>query len=273
MKESERVESLTADDAVTSAAPSELSSELVRSKISIEPSLTDAVMFDSLMYVEIAQQRADDMTVANAARVSTIGVEGPQKIEPKGLIDYLMKNRHGTPFEHNLFTFKITAPIFVMREFQRHRVGWSYNEESGRYKELDAHFWLPDVRRKLCQSGPAAHYHMYEGDREQYQLAVRAMEGSYRTAWASYRTMLEVGVAREVARSVLPVATYSSMYATCNARSLMHFLGLRTKDVMATHQSNPMAEIESVARQMEQFFQDAMPLTHAAFHRFGRVAP
>jgi thymidylate synthase (FAD) len=99
------------------------------------------------------------------------------------------------------------------------------------------------------------------------------MEESYRQSYEAYQRMLAEGVAREVARAVLPVGLFSSMYATCNARSLMHFLSLRTKDERAKVPSFPQREIEMVAEKMERAWAQLMPLTHAAFNEHGRVAP
>ena len=99
------------------------------------------------------------------------------------------------------------------------------------------------------------------------------MRTSYRQAYAAYREMLDAGIAREVARAVLPVGLFSSMYVSCNARSLMAFLSLRTQDDRATVPSFPQREIELVAEQMEALWAAHMPLTHAAFNRNGRVGP
>jgi thymidylate synthase (FAD) len=99
------------------------------------------------------------------------------------------------------------------------------------------------------------------------------MEASYRQSYAAYQEMLDAGIAREVARAVLPVGLFSSMYATCNARALMHFLSLRTKDDRATVPSFPQREIEMVAEKMEALWAGLMPLTHEAFNGNGRVAP
>jgi thymidylate synthase ThyX len=149
----------------------------------------------------------------------------------------------------------------------------SYNEESGRYRELEPVFYVPDASRKLVQQGRPGKYEFVAGSSEQLKLAEGAMTESYRQAYAAYQEMLEAGVAREVARAVLPVGLYSSMYATCNARSLMHFLGLRTKHELARTPSFPQREIEMVAEQMEERWAELMPLTHAAFNKNGRVAP
>ncbi|MDN3265694.1 FAD-dependent thymidylate synthase [Streptomyces sp. CSDS2] len=228
--------------------------------------------------VELVKHSATDSDVLFAARVSTLGEQSLDELNKdpersRGLINYLMRDRHGSPFEHNSMTFFISAPIFVFREFMRHRVGWSYNEESGRYRELQPVFYVPDAGRKLVQEGRPGKYVFVEGTEEQHALAGQAMEDAYRQAYAAYQEMLAQGIAREVARSVLPVGLYSSMYATCNARSLMHFLGLRTQHELAKVPSFPQREIEMVGEKMEAEWAKLMPLTYAAFNANGRVAP
>ena len=99
------------------------------------------------------------------------------------------------------------------------------------------------------------------------------LSDSYHQAYEAYQKLLAEGVAREVARAVLPVGLYSSMYATCNARSLMHFLGLRTQHELAKVPSFPQREIEMVGEKMEAEWARLMPLTYAAFNANGRVAP
>ncbi|MHC5260666.1 FAD-dependent thymidylate synthase [Streptomyces sp. UC4497] len=228
--------------------------------------------------VELVKHTASDTDVLFAARVSTLGEQSIDELSKdpersKGLINYLMRDRHGSPFEHNSMTFLISAPIFVFREFMRHRVGWSYNEESGRYRELQPTFYVPDAERKLVQEGRPGKYQFVEGTQAQQELTGRVMEDSYRQAYEAYQEMLAAGVAREVARAVLPVGLFSSMYATCNARSLMHFLGLRTQHELAKVPSFPQREIEMVGEKMEAEWAALMPLTYAAFNANGRVAP
>ncbi|MFJ3794278.1 FAD-dependent thymidylate synthase [Kitasatospora sp. NPDC090091] len=237
-----------------------------------------APQFRSDVTVELVRSAAADSDVIWAARVSTAGEQSLEALQQdpeksKGLINYLMRDRHGTPFEHNSMTFFISAPIFVFREFHRHRSGWSYNEESGRYRELQPVFYVPGEDRKLVQEGRPGRYEFVEGTPEQHKTVTGAMETAYREAYGRYREMLDAGVAREVARAVLPVGLFSSMYATCNARSLMHFLSLRTKKENAAVPSFPQREIEMVAEQMEEQWARLMPLTHAAFEKHGRVAP
>ncbi|NJQ02211.1 FAD-dependent thymidylate synthase [Streptomyces zingiberis] len=228
--------------------------------------------------VELVRAAAADSDVLWAARVSTAGEQSLEELtkdpeRSRGLINFLMRDRHGSPFEHNSMTFLVTAPIFVFREFHRHRVGWSYNEESGRYRELRPVFYVPGDDRKLVQEGRPGQYRFTEGSAEQRALTGRVLEESYRQSYEAYQELLAAGVAREVARAALPVGLFSSMYATCNARSLMHFLGLRTRHEQATVPSFPQREIEMVAERMEAEWARLMPLTHAAFNANGRVAP
>ncbi|WP_328536343.1 FAD-dependent thymidylate synthase [Streptomyces sp. NBC_00344] len=234
--------------------------------------------FRSDVTVELVKHSASDSDVLWAARVSTAGEQSLEELQKdpersRGLINYLMRDRHGSPFEHNSMTFFISAPIFVFREFMRHRVGWSYNEESGRYRELEPVFYVPGEDRKLVQQGRPGKYEFVAGTPAQQALTARVTEDSYRQAYEAYQEMLAAGVAREVARTVLPVGLFSSMYATCNARSLMHFLGLRTQHELAKTPSFPQREIEMVGERMEEHWSKLMPLTHAAFNTNGRVAP
>ncbi|MFI0432775.1 MAG: FAD-dependent thymidylate synthase [Candidatus Nanopelagicales bacterium] len=229
------------------------------------------------MTVELVKASASDADVLFAARVSTKGEQSLDDVESDasrsaGLINYLMRDRHGSPFEHNSMTFFVQAPIFVFREFMRHRIA-SYNEESGRYRELQPVFYVPGPDRKLVQQGKPGHYEFVDGSPEQHELATTAVQQSCTQAYEAYQQMLAAGVAREVARVVLPVATYSSMYVTMNARALMNFLSLRTARETSRNPSFPQREIEMVAEQMEAHWAELMPLTHAAFEAHGRVQP
>jgi len=235
------------------------------------------IRFRDDMTVELVKHAASDADVIWAARVSTKGESSLADVEADpqrsaGLINFLMRDRHGTPFEHSSLTFYVRAPIFVFREFMRHRT-FSYNEESGRYRELEPEFYVPGPERKLVQVGKAGRYDFVAGTPEQHKLVTEATRESYRQAYAAYREMLDAGVAREVARTVLPVGLYSSMYATCNARALMNFLSLRTRRDDASFPSFPQREIELVAEAMEREWAAIMPLPHAAFESNGRVAP
>jgi thymidylate synthase (FAD) len=239
--------------------------------------VAEEIRFRDDVTVEVIKHAASDADVIWAARVSTKGESSLADVEAdpqrsQGLINFLMRDRHGTPFEHSSMTFYVRAPIFVFREFMRHRT-FSYNEESGRYRELEPVFYVPGPERRLVQVGKPGRYDFAEGTPEQHKLAGEAVRESCRRAYAAYREMLQAGIAREVARTVLPVGLYSSMYATCNARALMNFLSLRTRRDDSTFPSFPQREIEMVAEKMEAAWAALMPLTHAAFERNGRVAP
>ena len=220
---------------------------------------------------------ASDADVIWAARVSTAGEQSLEEVgedpaRSAGLINYLARERHGSPFEHTSMTFFISAPIFVFREFMRHRIA-SYNEESGRYRELQPVFYVPAPERKLVQIGKTGAYEFVDGTKDQFDITTQAMKESYNFVYERYQKMLEVGVAREVARAVLPVGLYSSMYVTMNARALMNFLSLRTAREGSHFPSYPQREIEMVAEKMEEHFARLMPLTYGAFEKSGRIAP
>lgn len=219
---------------------------------------------------------AYDEQVTQAAKVSTEQVrdEGDARAKP-GLINYLMKNRHGSPFEHGFLKWYVKAPIFVFREFHRHRIGFSYNEMSGRYTELLPEFYSPPPGRPLVQTGSSAHPSLQMGAEPETLWAMKRTsdEAVFQRCWDNYQAQLEWGIAKEMARTVLPVAVFSQMYVSCNPRSLMSFLSLRVKDDNAMFPSNPQWEINRVADVMEAQFKELMPHTHRAFIDNGRVAP
>jgi thymidylate synthase (FAD) len=239
--------------------------------------MSDEIVFREDMSVELVKSSASDADVIWAARVSTAGDKSLEDVggdasKSEGLINYLARERHGSPFEHTSMTFFISAPIFVFREFMRHRIA-SYNEESGRYRELKPVFYIPSKERKLVQIGKAGAYTFVDGTPEQYEITVKSIKETCTLAYENYQKMLDAGVAREVARAVLPVTLYSSMYVTMNARALMNFLSLRTSRDGSHFPSYPQREIEMVAEKMEAEFAKLMPITYGAFQKSGRIAP
>ena len=191
----------------------------------------------------------------------------------EGRIRFLMKKRHGTPFEHNSMKFYVEAPIFVFREWHRHRIGWSYNEQSGRYSELPPMFYCPKPERPLMQVGKPGDYSYVPGYPDLYSWLVTDIQSQANLQYLSYQERLSRGIAKEVARMSLGVNIYSKMYATCNARSLMAFLSLRTTEPSSVFPSTPMYEIEEAARMTETFFETLFPMTYKAFNDYGRVCP
>jgi len=241
------------------------------------PDVSQPITFRNDVTVELVRSSASDADVVFAARVSTAGEHTLAEVDADpsrstGLINYLMRDRHGSPFEHNSMTFFVRAPIFVWREHMRHRIA-SYNEESGRYRELEPVFYLPAQDRNLVQVGKPGAYEFVPGTVQQQDAVRTRMRAACEQSYAAYQDMLDEGVAREVARMVLPVSIYSSAYVTFNARSLMNFLSLRRKVDGAHFPSYPQREIEMVAEKYEQRGGQLMPLTHEAFVRNGRVAP
>jgi thymidylate synthase (FAD) len=237
--------------------------------------------FSSDITVELVKDSAHDADIVFAARVSTEGerskdVTNNGIIVPEskdaGLINYLMRERHGSPFEHSYFTFYVKAPIFVWREHMRHRIA-SYNEESGRYRVLDPEFYIPPRDRKLQQIGKTGHYEFVDGTDSQYAILATTIRRNCESAYVDYLQLLNNGIAKEVARMILPVNIYSSAYVTMNARALMNFLSLRRHVEGAHFPSYPQREIELVAEEYEKYFAKIMPITHEAFEKNGRVAP
>ncbi len=235
------------------------------------------VRFRSDVTVDLVKSSASDADVVFAARVSTQGERSLASVdsdaaESAGLIRFLMRERHGSPFEHSVMTFYVSAPIFVWREHMRHRMA-SYNEESGRYRVLEPVFYTPGAERNLVQVGKPGAYEFVPGTPQQHGVVTEAVRTATTEAYRQYERMLDAGVAREVARVVLPVSVYSSAYVTMNARAMMNFLSLRRTSDDSRFPSYPQREIEMVAEQYEQHWARLMPLTHAAFVATGRVAP
>lgn len=216
--------------------------------------------------VILVDHMAGDHKVYGAARVST--GKRPEDsssgdVGDSHLIEYLMKNGHGTPFEHAVFQFFVKAPLFVVREWQRHRMA-SYNEQSGRYKEFEPEFYIPARTRKPDPNNKQSS--ILSEDNNNNELNLILIEDSSKKAFHAYETLLGTGVAREMARLVLPLNLYTSFWFTVNARSLMNFLELRTAE-------NAQWEIQEYARAMEDMFREKMPMTHDAWHANGRKAP
>jgi thymidylate synthase (FAD) len=224
--------------------------------------------------VALADHMGDDNSIARAARVSVVGENDPREKDNEKLINYLMREHHGSPFEHTDVTFSIEAPIFVFREFHRHRAGWSYNEMSGRYTTLPSRFYVPDSGRPLVNSGSPSAPQLVAGTYAQVALVQGEITRQSINAWDSYQKMLKAGIANEVARIVLPLGIMSQMYATANLRAIFHFLSLRTLNKPnASFKSRPQYEIALVADQIELIVADLYPIAYKAFQENGRVAP
>jgi thymidylate synthase (FAD) len=213
-------------------------------------------------FVRLDDAMATDLSVVNAARVSFARRKEELDDADAGLIRFLMREEHMTPFEHNAFRFHIRCPIFVAREWFRHRIG-SFNEFSMRYARATDDFYVPEPEDVRSQVGKPGAYSFEPVDPELAETTREELRRVYDEAYATYERLVEQGVARELARSVLPVGAYTEFYWTVNARSLMNFLRLRNAETA-------QREIQRYAAACERFLADLMPITYAAFAEFGR---
>ena len=216
-------------------------------------------------FVRLDDAMADDLSVVNAARVSFAVRKDAMDDRDKGLIRFLMRNSHGTPFEHNSFRFHIRAPVFVAREWFRHRIS-SFNEESARYHKLEGDFYVPAPEAVRTQVGKPGSYTFERADDAVADQTITTLQRIYRQLYEEYKALIERGVAKELARSVLPFGIYTQFYWTLNARSLMNFLSLRNS-------SDAQYEIRKYAEAVERLFARKMPVTHECFLEFGRTVP
>lgn len=216
-------------------------------------------------FVRIQQSNLSDEMVVRAAKVSFAN-DDLSEVDFDRFIGFLMRNRHGTPFEHGSVTFHIEIPIFVAREWWRHRMA-SINEMSGRYTELKPKWYVPsrdDIRHQVGKPGSYS-FETVE-DNEFAEHVRKSIDDHSRHAFAHYSNLLDQGIAKEIARLVLPVNTYTMAYWTVNARGLMNWLSLRNAP-------DAQREIRYYAEVIEEMFQHLMPATARAFVSNGRVAP
>ncbi|MCP2014123.1 thymidylate synthase (FAD) [Deinococcus sp. HSC-46F16] len=216
-------------------------------------SLTLYPLGDGIGSVALVQHVGDDKMIVNAARVSFGGdSDAPLNDRDEKLIRYLLRHQHGSPFEHNLITFKVVCPIFVDRQMVRHRVGVSKNEISGRYVEMQERNFTPTSFRKQAPSNRQA---SVEDDGTLDQAAAAAVWAeAWRQAFGAYQELLRLGVTREQARGVLPLSLYTESYYTFNVRSLLHFLGLRDHE-------GAQYETRLYARAMAELAEPLFPVT------------
>jgi thymidylate synthase (FAD) len=216
-------------------------------------------------FVRLDAAMADDLSVVNAARVSFARHKDAMDASDEGLIRFLMRERHGTPFEHNSFRFHIRCPIFVAREWFRHRIG-SFNEFSMRYAKATDDFYVPAPEDVRTQVGKPGAYTFETVEPELAESTRETLESVYRTAYAAYEELVEAGVAREIARCLLPVGAYTEFFWTVNARALMNFVSLRAAETA-------QREIRYYAEAVESFLAERMPVTHEAFVANDRTSP
>lgn len=177
---------------------------------------------DGISAVELIRVSGSDIDIVNAARVSFGKVVNAITPKDEKLIKYLLEHKHTSPFEHNQLSFRVKAPIYVIRQWMRHRMS-SYNEISYRYVESALEFYVPNAWRNQSVSNRQASCGEFQSD----DLLIK-YQAALNQASQAYHDLLAAGVCREQARGVLPVCTYSEFIYTCNLHSFMHFLNLRT---------------------------------------------
>ena len=216
-------------------------------------------------FVRLEHVAGDDLFIVNAARISFLQKSTELTSREEGLINFLMRERHGTPFEMVEFWWHVKCPIFVTREWMRHRIA-SYNEMSGRYRELPGEFYLPALEAVRTQVGKPGAYHFEPVESELALKTVDRFEKVYEFAWSQYQEMLAAGVAKELARDVLPVGIYTEFLFKCNLRSLMNFISLRAAP-------DALYEIRVYAQAMAKITAGIVPATWRKFEEHGRVCP
>ncbi len=229
--------------------------------------MTDVIKVLDHGLVRLVEHMGSDLSIVRNARVSYDAEWRTGKDEGKDakLLNYLVKNRHTSPFESCVFTFEVKAPIFVFRQWHRHRT-WSFNEISARYAELPEEFYVPELNQITTQSEDNKQMRTDEVH-PRANLMAEAIESRCTEAFATYKLLIEDGCPRELARSILPVGTYSHMFATVDLHNLMHFLKLRLN-------SHSQYEIRVYAEAMLKLIEPIVPISVAAFreHVLGVVA-
>lgn len=222
--------------------------------------------------IGLVDKMGSDQRIAEAAWASYGKQDSDKPIEP--VINYMMKHKHGTPFEHVVLTFFVKTPIFVAREWMRHRIG-SFNEISGRYVKFEPEFYVPETIRVKGSTNKQGSVFPDEDwalsnewlNLEDFNTAIQSeLTNSYAVAYNAYLDLLDAGVANEQARMILPVGLYTQFYWTVNLRALFNFLNLRTAE-------NAQREIREFAEAIEQIVAEVVPVAYTAWNENGRVAP
>ncbi len=216
-------------------------------------------------FVRLDDFMGDDLSVVNSARVSYGKQKDAMDEGDEKLISYLLRNRHGTPFEHSVFKFHVKLPLFVAREWIRHRIG-SFNEQSLRYTVIEPEFYIPEPGDVRVRVGKPGAYTYEPADYDTAMTYINALKLLTEDAKHDYEFAIEMGIAPEQARFSLPVNVYTEWYWTVNARSLMNFLSLRNAETA-------QKEIQRYAVAVEHAWAAIMPVTHKAFTENERIAP
>lgn len=203
---------------------------------------------DGISSVELVRVSGSDLEVVNAARVSYGKLATALTDRDKKLIHYLMQHKHTSPFEHNQLSFRIKAPIFVARQWMRHRMN-SYNEISYRYVKAPLEFYVPANWRQQDPVNKQGSIGSFKNEQLE-EIYKKSLE----QAITAYENLLNNGVCREQARGLLPVCTYTEFIYTTNLHSLMHFLKLRLH-------AGAQYEIQQFARAVLKLAQPHFPIS------------
>lgn len=211
-------------------------------------------------FVRLVDSMGDDLSIVRNARVSYDAEwrTGEDKGSDARLINYLYNNGHNTPFEAVTLTFDVKAPIFVFRQWHRHRTQ-SYNELSARYRELPEEFYIPEPAQITTQSTDNKQMRTDEVHPQAEEFRQKMMDVNCE-AFRTYKQMIADGCPRELARSVLPVSTYSHMFATVNLHNLFRFLSERLHP-------HAQYEIRVYAEAMLKLIEPVAPVAVAAFKK------
>lgn len=209
-------------------------------------------------FVRYIDHMGSDQRIVEAARIS---YKSPSKgaDADKKLLGYLLKNKHTSPFEMCKITLNVKMPIFIMRQWVRHRMQ-NLNEVSARYTELPNQFYLPTEWRKQATdnkqgSAEEKDWHGLHADGlSKHNCLSRETQRLYSDAYACYESLIGQGVAREMARMVLPVGIYTEIYSCWDLSNLLKFFALRDD-------AHAQAEIQEYARAMKQIVSEVFPWT------------
>lgn len=220
------------------------------SSVNIPPTNHIKVLDGGQGWVGLIDHMGDESTITNSARVSFGKMKTTFDEKDEKLLKYLIENKHMTPLEHVKFTFSVHCPIFVRSQWHRHRAGWSYNEISRRYTEVDIEFYIPDNFRVQSQNNKQASIEdsVIKNNKEAFNVYSKIVDECY----DAYEKLLELGVCKEQARGILPQTLFTTFWATVDLRNLLHFIELRDDE-------HAQKEIREYAKAMKELVRPYVP--------------
>ena len=219
---------------------------------------------DGIGRVDLVDHMGSDLTIVNSARVSFGKHKEELDEKDKRLVNYLVKHRHTSTFEHNVATFRFVVPLFVRSQHHRHRT-WSYNEISRRYTDVNIQFYEPEAFRTQHESNRQASNAEELIDPQITRIfeplpASKIVKDHHQASLALYEMLIEAGVCREQARGLLPQNMYTEYYGTVNLNNLLKFIDLRTHE-------GAQWEIQKVAEACLEIAEGLWPVAVGAYRR------